>query len=671
MLNHPLRLWFFVLLWMLISGCHADAPSFTPPAEREKPVSAAPWPANHFLVLAYHDVEDSGADQRFLSVRTSALNDQLNWLKTNGYQPVSVQQILNARDGGAPLPPKAVLLSFDDGYGSFYTRVFPLLKAYNWPALWAPVGKWVDTPENRKVDFGGQLVARDKFATWQMVAELSSSPLVEIGAHTWDSHYGITANPQGSREPAVANRQYLTAEHRYENEAEFTTRIQRDINLITGKLRQVTGKSPRAWVWPYGAANGTTLALVQAAGYSLSFTLNDGLGDIRNLGNIPRVLIANNPSLEKFALSVATVQERSAMRVAHVDLDYIYDENPAQQAKNLDKLIQRMYDLRVTTVFLQAFADPAGDGNIKALYFPNRWLPMREDLFNRVAWQLQTRAGVTVYAWMPVLSFALDNHIPRIEQWDPQTGKRDISRQQYRRLSPYSAQARQKIIEIYEDLASHAAFSGILYHDDALMNDFEDASPDALAAYARAGFSGDIGQIRRDPTQFARWTRFKSQTLIDFTTTLTQRVRAIRGPQIKSARNIYAMPVLDPKSEAWFAQNMNDFLASYDWVAPMAMPLMEGESPERSEAWLANFVAAVAKYPGGLKKSVFELQARDWRSGKGGDIPSAQLARWMDILQLNGARSLGYYPDNAPEDSPDIKVIRASLSNWWYPDNIK
>ncbi len=57
--------------------------------------------------------------------------------------------------GKKTLPPKAVLLSFDDGYSSFYTRVWPLLQAWNVPALWAPVGSWVDTPANQKVNFGG------------------------------------------------------------------------------------------------------------------------------------------------------------------------------------------------------------------------------------------------------------------------------------------------------------------------------------------------------------------------------------------------------------------------------------------------------------------------------------------------------------------------------------
>ena len=64
------------------------------------------------------------------------------------------------------------------------------------------------------------------------------------------------------------------------------------------------------------------------------------------------------------------------MRVVHVDLDNVYDPDPAQQEINLGKLIQRMSDMGANTVFLQAFADPKGDGLVHSLYFPNRHLPM-------------------------------------------------------------------------------------------------------------------------------------------------------------------------------------------------------------------------------------------------------------------------------------------------------
>ncbi|MEH0887979.1 poly-beta-1,6-N-acetyl-D-glucosamine N-deacetylase PgaB [Enterobacter sp. UNJFSC 003] len=633
-----------VIGWLCLSAsvC-AQALSFISPAERPQLEANKPWPKNHFLVLAYHDVEDDAADQRYLSVRTSALNEQISWLVHNGYHAVSVQDILDAHDGKKTLPEKAFLLSFDDGYSSFYTRVWPLLQAWNVPALWAPVGSWVDTPANRQVNFGGLMTSRDRFATWDMVRELSQSPLVEIGSHTWASHYGIPANPQGSREPAIANRFYDNATGRYETDQQFSQRIGDDVRKITGKIAQVTGKAPRAWVWPYGAANGTSFAIARKQGYQLAFTLEDGLADVRHLDNIPRLLISGNPSLKSFASTLAQIQEEDPVRVMHVDLDYVYDSDLAQQTRNINKLVQRVYDMKISHVFLQAFADPQGDGRIKALYFPNRRLPVRADLFNFVAWQLQTRAGVKVFAWMPVLSFDLDPALPRVQRRDRQTGRLSDAAEPYIRLSPWDLQVRQEVTEIYEDLARYASFNGILFHDDAVLTDVDDAGQET--------------------------TRQKSQLLIGFTRTLSEAVKNIRGPQVKTARNIFALPILEPESEAWFAQNLDDFLAAYDWTVPMAMPLMESVPVDESNAWLTRLVNAVAQRPHALNKTIFELQARDWDRKPQRAVSNSQLAQWMRVLQLNGIKNYGYYPDDFINNQPDISRIRPEFSSYWYPDN--
>lgn len=49
-----------------------------------------------------------------------------------------------------------------------------------------------------------------------------------------------------------------------------------DLVHISRKITEVTGHSPRAWVWPYGAASGTTLRLAKQQGYQMAFTLNQG-----------------------------------------------------------------------------------------------------------------------------------------------------------------------------------------------------------------------------------------------------------------------------------------------------------------------------------------------------------------------------------------------------------
>ncbi|MFA7946343.1 poly-beta-1,6-N-acetyl-D-glucosamine N-deacetylase PgaB [Pseudomonas brenneri] len=654
--------------FLLSSACAQSPAPFTPPAERLKPVNEAPWPKNHFLGIAYHDVNDRDPDQRVVAVRTERLIEQLSWLRENGYQAVSVDQVLAARAGGPPLPPKAVMLSFDDGYSSFYTRVMPILRAYQWPAVLAPVGSWVDTPLNQPVDFAGVPRERGEFLTWQQVREVAQSGLVEIAAHTDALHKGVLANPQGNMEPAAATRRYDPVTRSYEPEAQFQARMRADVAAISNKIRAVTGKAPRVWVWPYGAADGTSLAVVGEQGYQMALTLEDGLDNLGNLMSSPRFLVDNDPYGEDFANSMVSAQVKAPMRVLHVDLDQVYDPDKAQEVRNLDALVQRVLDMGVDTVFLQAFADPKGDGLARSLYFPNRHLPMRADLFNRVSWQLHTRGGlVKVYAWMPVLSFALDPKLPRVSRWDPATGKVAVDPKQYQRLSPFDPKVRKIIGEIYEDLARTSAIHGVLFHDDAVLSDFEDASPQALKTYAANGLPGSIQALRADPEVMQRWTRFKSRYLIDFTHELTAKVRTLRGPEVLTARNIFAEPMLNPASEAWFAQNLDDFLQHYDWTAPMAMPLMEGQSLKNSNAWLEKLVATVKARPGAMQRTVFELQAKDWRTPAAPDLSGAQMAEWMGVLKRQGASSFGYYPDNFLENSPDLNTVRPALSNKWNP----
>jgi biofilm PGA synthesis lipoprotein PgaB len=136
---------------------------------------------------------------------------------------------------------------------------------------------------------------------------------------------------------------------------------------------------------------------------------------------------------------------------------------------------------------------------------------------------------------------------------------------------------------------------------------------------------------------------------------------------VRTARNLFAEPILNPESETWFAQNLDDFLASYDWTAPMAMPLMEGQSLEQSGPWLEALVQRIKARPGALKRTVFELQARDWRPRPAVDLPAAQLADWLGRLKRQGAVHLGYYPDNFLDASPDLETLRPALSNKWNP----
>ena len=615
------------------------------------------------IVLSYHNIEDIpgnelGTDS--LSVSSTELAKQFSWLKEHGYQVVSIDDIEAAQQQQKSLPEKAVLLTFDDGYHGFYERAFPLLKLFNYPAVLAVMGKWLETSSTQPVMYGTRPVKRDFFLNWQQIREMVNSGLVEVASHSHNLHRGVLANPQGNTQPAAITRIYDEKSGRYETDASYHKRISADLARSVALIKQKTGKKPRVLVWPYGAYNQITIDLAREQGMPVTISLDSGKNTIKSLNNVRRILIGNRSNLEDFVwLTSNNIKPAfEPVRVVHVDLDYVYDPDSQQQEKNLGRLLDRVKSMGVNTVYLQAFADPDGDGNADSLYFPNRHLPMRADLFNRVAWQLRTRTGVEVYGWLPVLAYDLPkSHVLANARVRAST-QRDTTETGYHRLSPFNDDALKFVGDIYEDLAKHSYIAGLVFHDDAFLSDFEDASPWAMHVYRREwGLANSVEAIRNDPVQFKKWTHLKTQELTRWTHELTKRASIYRSP-IKTARNIYAGVVMNPESEAWFAQSLEASLKHYDYTAIMAMPYMEGA--KNPEAWLRQLVAKVAAVPGALNKTVFELQSVDWRNQTA--LDSAVLASHMNLLLHNGAANFGYYPDDFIRGLPNLDEIRPAIS---------
>ncbi|WP_136066820.1 poly-beta-1,6-N-acetyl-D-glucosamine N-deacetylase PgaB [Modicisalibacter radicis] len=614
-----------------------------------------------FSVISYHDVIDLNQtpNQKIFpqTITRNLLVQHFNLFAELGYQPVSYQQIIDAREGKQPLPEKAILLTFDDGYRSFYDIVYPLLKLYGYPAITAVVGSWLDVPSRQQVPYGDTTLPRERFMSWEELREMQQSQLVEVASHTYDLHKGIVGNPFGNQQPAATTSAWSPSG--YESESEYLSRIRDDMNMTRQRFQEELGKGPRIMVWPYGAYSNTTLKLAAEAGMLQTFSL---LGHVNDMEESPRemgrYLIDQETSLETLEEILADrTWERGVERIVHVDLDYIYDEDKVQQGHNLDILLDRVKKQGVSTVYLQAYADDDGDGVAEALYFPNRHMPMKADLFNRVAWQLKKRAGVEVYAWMPIMAFDLGEDHQYIV--DARLGKTNPD--YYRRLSPYIEKNRQIVREIYEDLGRMAKFDSLLFHDDGLMNDFEDASPAALQWYEREwNLPGSVSQIRQDDTKMAEWTRHKTQFLIDFTYELrnaADHYRQYDNQRFLIARNLYAPVVLEPESEAWFAQNLEKFGDSYDYTAVMAMPYMEGAKD--ADSWLRRLANETLEHVP-AERLVFELQATDWRDQT--PVPSKTLAHWMEVIRSEGIYNYGYYPDDFINSHPDIGVLRRSFS---------
>jgi len=609
-----------------------------PAAAQERDLDSAD---NGLLVLSYHDIRDDvreKGDADAYAVSTQNFAAHLDWLSAHGYHPISLSQLIKASRGEAQLPPRPVLLTFDDGLRSVYSRVYPLLRAYNYPALVAVITDYVDMAPGRTIDYGYRPFGHDDFLTWDQLREMQSSGLIELASHTDNQHHGVQSNPQGNQTPAVITRTYDPKTQRYETAQQYETRLRDDLALSVKRIQKELGVTPKAIVWPYAAYNKLSNDIAEQLGMPVSFDLEGRSTPVTSdLHGLARLLVTNNPNVSSLAFELRRNVSLDGTRALQIDLDAVYDPDPAQLARNLDKLIDRVKKVGPTHVYLQAFADPDGNNTADALYFPNRHMPMRADLFNRVAWQLKTRAGVKVYAWLPVLGYELPDAGQRTA-----LGIASPERDGMYRLDFTKPQARQIIKDIYEDLAINSYFEGLLFHDDAYVRDTE------LAQLPQEGADGG-----------------RTQALIDFTLELRDTAQRWR-PKLGTVRNLYAQPVLEPQSASWFAQRLDLFNQAYDRTALMAMPWMEGSKhPER---WLDRLVTAVRAHDPDLKHTMFELQTVDWRTQT--PISGQRLRAQVRRLQAQGVRHFAWYPDDFIADKPSTTDARAAMSarNFPYPE---
>lgn len=135
-------------------------------------------------ILMYHHiaVPPPGADavRRDLSVSPARFEEQLRYLKEQGYQSISLYDLNRHLQRGDPLPDKPVIFTFDDGYEDNFTQAFPLLVKYGFTGTFFLVTEPIDS-------------GRDGYLTWPQVALMSSMGM-DMEPHTY-THPDLKGQP--------------------------------------------------------------------------------------------------------------------------------------------------------------------------------------------------------------------------------------------------------------------------------------------------------------------------------------------------------------------------------------------------------------------------------------------------------------------------------------------
>lgn len=362
---------------------------------------------NQFVTLTFHDVRDdveNQTDRDMYAISTKNLAQYLAWIKKEGWKPIRLEDVWAARQKRQILPERAVLLTFDDGALSSYSKVYPLLKQYNIPAVFAIPTSWI----NGNTQAGYEAYGQGNLMNWNQMREMQKSGLVEFVSHSNDLHKGIQANPQKNMEPAAIVREYFPQLNRYETDAEYKTRVVDDLKKSKQILDHELGIDTKAIFWPYGAVTPEAEEFAKQAGLPMSFSLGSVVSLADSVRTYQRSLIMNNPEPEQihqdmndFIInSKAPYKQRKSF--VRMNASELVSSSLAESEERLGNLLNQVQALKTSHLLVPAVADTDADGQYDLAFFPNTQIKQQQDVLNRLVWQTRTRIGNRVYAELPV-----------------------------------------------------------------------------------------------------------------------------------------------------------------------------------------------------------------------------------------------------------------------------
>ncbi|TVY07441.1 polysaccharide deacetylase family protein [Paenibacillus cremeus] len=226
-------------------------------------------------VIMYHHIDDDAKSAG--TITTQLFHDQLTLLKSKGYQFITLKQF-KAYMAGASVPNNAVLVTFDDGYESFYVNAYPILKSMRIPAVNFVITGDLENPLASYVPS----MSRD-----EIIEMTSDTNFIDAQCHTNNFHYTL---PDGS--PALLGR-FVTNGHK-ETDEEYKNRVVSDTETCVSKLNELYSEPVDSYAYPYGFFDKTAVSYVMQGGIKYAFTVVPEMATRQvDLMQIPRINAGN------------------------------------------------------------------------------------------------------------------------------------------------------------------------------------------------------------------------------------------------------------------------------------------------------------------------------------------------------------------------------------------
>ena len=204
-------------------------------------------------VIMYHSIIDDVSQINDYVVTPQIVESDFEYLKSHGYETVTIQNLLDYIQNDVKLPEKPVLITVDDGFYNNYCYLVPLLQKYDYSAIISFVGEYTDITA-----VNDPHVPEYSYCTWEDIKNMLDTNTIELGNHTYSMHDNSVRKG--------------CSKLSYETEEQYKSVLISDVGKLQQEFHEHIGKTPKVFAYPFGYISKESVPILKNLGFKA--TLN-------------------------------------------------------------------------------------------------------------------------------------------------------------------------------------------------------------------------------------------------------------------------------------------------------------------------------------------------------------------------------------------------------------
>lgn len=204
-------------------------------------------------VIMYHSIIDDSSQTNDYVVTPQIVENDFKYLKSHGYEAVTIQDLLDYIQNDVKLPEKPVLITVDDGFYNNYCYLVPLLQKYDYSAIISFVGEYTDITA-----VNDPHVPEYSYCTWEDIKNMLDTNTIELGNHTYSMHDNSVRKG--------------CSKLSYETEEQYKSVLISDVGKLQQEFHEHIGKTPKVFAYPFGYISKESVPILKKLGFKA--TLN-------------------------------------------------------------------------------------------------------------------------------------------------------------------------------------------------------------------------------------------------------------------------------------------------------------------------------------------------------------------------------------------------------------